>query len=1292
MAQSPTRVCVFNINPNQVVAAPIVPQQTGSNLIDIVTGVDGVIVQSLGPASYGVPVVLNPNGVLDPSLLNTGVTAVAATNLQLGAPLVHLYSVGGVLTAELAEAGSGSPPTLALSAQGFLTSPIDAGQPGTVAFSGLFEYIDQNHEFSLSSVGAEVYLSAVTPGGITLTRPGAPSLDQTVGYVVAFTAPNVVTAIFLAGFNDFSRLSGCLSTSQICSAQGNGTLVQLTNPAPPASPVTTELGSAANYAVLASAGITNTGSTSITGGVIGSSPTPSITGFNPPPATVDNADAGAAQTAAVAAYNYYSTLPAGTIISSVASQTFTPGTYTASSTLLFSGGTVTLNGAGVYIFQVGSALNVTTAPTTFVLTNGASAADVIFVVGSAATFDANQATGSFVGTIIAQAGISFVGGALNGRAISTGASVTFGAAETITVPSGAGGITAGDIVTFDVFGNTQDSGVSLANVIINPMTTTGDMIYEGAAGPLRLPIGTTGQALTVVGGIPSWQPVVNSFNTRTGVVTFTLADIPQSGATTGEAIVWDGSAWTPSSAATTSFTDILSGTNTSAAMVVDSGATLMVSGSGVVEATQLWLVLVSQTAPTTGQVLTATSGTAAAWATPTVTSPGGANTNVQYNNSGAFGGSAEFVWDTTNTVSAFDAALAVGNNISAGGDIPNSRIDVLDLFTTTTPSIYSGYQMNLTVNGSGDFTGTDYIGYEATMSTDGTANFGSVSTISTSYTHESSGTIDNITGISTSVSANPGTGAANSIVGISAGASAGASTTLVQGGVFAAEGAQGTITTLVGVEVTVVNSAPGIVTTGYGVKVDGIFNTGTFGTYYGVFIGAHAGTAPSTYWAFYATEGTSFFGGPAQINSTLLDGSASPGASGYVLSSTVTGVAWIPATGTPGGSPTEIQYNLAGAFAGIAGSSVTTAGAVALAPTGTGVALSTTGDAAGSDIQDWYVNGNGTPIASIDGIGQMSITPDPALAPVVALSLYSDTFADPIQNWYIQGTANPGMTVTAYGDTRGVQLFMEDTAGATVQLQPGVFKIFGETEGHVFIIPGTGGGDQVTISSTPVTIDETNAINPAVALSVTGDPNSSDIQDWYINGSGTPNMYLDTSGSLWLVNSGLPAHTIQLYDTTIEILSATGQAQVSLSGVPHFHLSDTTPSVMDLYTSYLGFGAAATDIFLSRVSAGVFAVGQTVGSQTGTVATGGFATSIQTQTTTYTATEFDHTINCNGTFTVTLPTTGIVIGQEYYIKNIGIGIITVASTVNIDFGPTVTLSTQGQSVTVQWDGTQYWIY
>jgi hypothetical protein len=82
---------------------------------------------------------------------------------------------------------------------------------------------------------------------------------------------------------------------------------------------------------------------------------------------------------------------------------------------------------------------------------------------------------------------------------------------------------------------------------------------------------------------------------------------------------------------------------------------------------------------------------------------------------------------------------------------------------------------------------------------------------------------------------------------------------------------------------------------------------------------------------------------------------------------------------------------------------------------------------------------------------------------------------------------------------------------------------------------------------------------------------------------------------------------------------------------------------------------------------------------------------IVTKVTTYTATNSDGTINCNGTFTLTLPSAGVPTGKKFIIKNIGAGVITVSSSVNIDGGLTQTLSTQYASIEVQWDGTQYWI-
>jgi hypothetical protein len=55
-------------------------------------------------------------------------------------------------------------------------------------------------------------------------------------------------------------------------------------------------------------------------------------------------------------------------------------------------------------------------------------------------------------------------------------------------------------------GGTGQTTATAAFNALNPMTTVGDIIYEGA-GPsaTRLGVGSTNQVLTVISGVPSWQ-------------------------------------------------------------------------------------------------------------------------------------------------------------------------------------------------------------------------------------------------------------------------------------------------------------------------------------------------------------------------------------------------------------------------------------------------------------------------------------------------------------------------------------------------------------------------------------------------------------------------------------------------------------------------------------------------------------------------------------------------------------------------------------------------------------------
>jgi hypothetical protein len=123
---------------------------------------------------------------------------------------------------------------------------------------------------------------------------------------------------------------------------------------------------------------------------------------------------------------------------------------------------------------------------------------------------------------------------------------------------------------------------------------------------------------------------------------------------------------------------ITSGTNTSATMVVGDGAILTFSGSGsppaygIINANELYGVVISGTPPTTGQVLTATSATTAEWTTiagtGTVTSVSGAGIatgTVTTSGSITVEGSGDT--DTAATAASNLGAAPAGDVVTADG-------------------------------------------------------------------------------------------------------------------------------------------------------------------------------------------------------------------------------------------------------------------------------------------------------------------------------------------------------------------------------------------------------------------------------------------------------------------------------------------------------------------------------------------------------------------------------------------------------------------------------------------------
>jgi ice-binding like protein len=186
------------------------------------------------------------------------------------------------------------------------------------------------------------------------------------------------------------------------------------------------LGTAGNFAVLAGTTVTNTGPTWITG-QLGVAPGSAVTGFPPGTSGVQHkADSVAitAQTNLTAAYVNAAAQPCpGTNNFSgvnLGGKNLVPGVYcqTTAPTLT---GTLTLNGSGIYIFQIGSTL-VTASGARVVLIGGAQPCQIFWQVGSSATIATST---TFIGNIMALTSIAMQTGAtLNGRALARNGAVT----------------------------------------------------------------------------------------------------------------------------------------------------------------------------------------------------------------------------------------------------------------------------------------------------------------------------------------------------------------------------------------------------------------------------------------------------------------------------------------------------------------------------------------------------------------------------------------------------------------------------------------------------------------------------------------------------------------------------------------------------------------------------------------------------------------------------------------------------------------------------------------------------
>lgn len=179
------------------------------------------------------------------------------------------------------------------------------------------------------------------------------------------------------------------------------------------------MGAAKTYGAIAAMTLTSTGNTLITGDC-GTCPGTSISGFPPGVCTGTQSAGGtaacAAEAACLSAYNSARALaPSATALpsSDLAGLALAPGVYKFPTSAVTNSATLTLNGAtntkGQFIFLIDTTFT-TAASSKVVLTNGAQACNVYFIVGSSATIGGATA---MKGNILAYTSVGLTNAASN---------------------------------------------------------------------------------------------------------------------------------------------------------------------------------------------------------------------------------------------------------------------------------------------------------------------------------------------------------------------------------------------------------------------------------------------------------------------------------------------------------------------------------------------------------------------------------------------------------------------------------------------------------------------------------------------------------------------------------------------------------------------------------------------------------------------------------------------------------------------------------------------------------------
>jgi len=614
------------------------------------------------------------------SSLSIGGTAALATNVSGGAANKIVYQ-SGANTTSFIDAPTTASTFLQWTGSAF-TWATASGSSGVTSITG---------------TASQITASAST-GAVTLSLPSTINVNTSGNAATATTSTNIAggsnlqipyntasgTTSFVAAPTVSSTYLQYNGTGFVWAAAGGGGGSGTTT-----YPLTIGTGlSGTSFNGSAAVTIANTGVLSFSGGTTGLTPNTATTGAITLAGTLAVANGGTGVTSSSGANSVVLRDANGNITTNCLFEGYVSQAA--------SGTTITLTASSAQNYQItGSGGQIIKLPSATTLPNGAlftfnnnQTSGTITVQNNSSTTVATINSGGYVTIVLLDN--STAAGSWD-KHDSTPANVSW-STNTLDYPGSITSATWNGATVAISRGGTGQTTASAAFNALSPITSTGDLIIgNGTNSATRLGIGTNGYVLTSNGTTATWAASTGGVTSITG----TASQITASASTGAVTLSLPSTINVNTSGNASTATNVASGAANQIPYQTGSSTTAFI------------------TAPTVSSTYLQWNGSAFTWAAAGGGggSPGGSSGQIQYNNSGSFGGITNITVPTSQTAARVLPRVVT---YTSNGATPAINTDLTDVF------IITGQSTNIT-SFTTNLTGTPSNGQKLWISVTGTA-------------------------------------------------------------------------------------------------------------------------------------------------------------------------------------------------------------------------------------------------------------------------------------------------------------------------------------------------------------------------------------------------------------------------------------------------------------------------------------------------------------------------------------------------------------------------------------------